>query len=273
MQMNNSSLTAEQAADSTGKWEIPPGVSPDYSVVVPFFNEADAAPVLLAEILSVMHTLPGIPECICIDDGSSDSTASILQQWAEKHGSIFRVIRLPVNRGQAAALLHGLLAARGDAVVTMDGDCQNDPADIPLLLRELEHADLVCGIRAQRHDNTLRRVMSRIANMVRGRLLGDGMRDSGCALKAMRREVIRSLVPIRTLYSFIPAMAVAAGFRVREVPVNHRARSGGTSNYGFLKFAIMPLVDMLGLLWYRKRCILRQQDCLGAIQPTGGKSR
>jgi len=251
----------ERSEESEGKWEIPTGVSPAYSVVVPFFNESEAAPLLLAEILKVMHTLPGIPECICIDDGSSDSTALILEQFAEAHGSIFRVIRLPVNRGQAAALLHGLLSARGEVVITMDGDGQNDPADMPLLLHELEHADLVCGIRAERHDNTLRRSMSRIANMVRGWLLGDGMHDSGCALKAMHQEVIRSLVPIRTLYSFIPAMAVAAGFRVREVPVNHRSRIGGTSNYGFLKFVLMPFVDMLGLLWFKKRCIMVPADC------------
>lgn len=266
MKTTESSKSSGESTASVVRSEIPHGVSPDYSIVVPFFNEAEAAPALLAEILGVMHTLPGIPECISVDDGSSDETASLLEQFAEKHGSVFRVIRLPHNRGQASALLHGLLAARGDAVVTMDGDGQNDPADIPMLLRELDNADLVCGIRAQRNDSPLRKGMSRVANWVRGRILGDGMRDSGCALKAMRKEVIRSLVPIRTLYSFIPAMAVAAGFRVREVPVKHRARNGGTSNYGFLKFAIMPSVDMLGLLWFRKRCILKPEDCISPVQ-------
>jgi dolichol-phosphate mannosyltransferase len=105
--------------------------------------------------------------------------------------------------------------------------------------------------------------MSRIANAIRARLLGDGMRDSGCALKAMRREVACALLPIRTLYSFIPAQAVAAGFRVAQVPVKHRPRQGGTSNYGFRVFAIMPLLDMLGMFWYRKRSVLSVADCQG----------
>ena len=146
----------------------------------------------------------------------------------------------------------------------MDGDGQNAPADIPVLLQHLEQADLVCGIRAERNDSTLRRWMSRLANRVRGRLLGDGMLDSGCALKVMRREVVSALVPIRTLYSFIPALAVAAGFRVAEVPVHHRSRNGGRSNYGLRAFVLMPLVDMLGLLWFRRRCILSRNDCMQA---------
>ena len=119
----------------------------------------------------------------------------------------------------------------------------------------LSDSTLVCGIRAERNDTALRRAMSRLANRVRGTILGDNMRDSGCALKVMRREVVQALLPIRTLYSFIPALAVAGGFRIAEIPVHHRARNGGRSNYGFLKFALMPFVDMLGLYWFRKRCV------------------
>jgi len=270
MNTTTNSVSPAPIAEVANRWDIPAEVTPDYSVVIPFYNESDAAPLLIEEILSVMRTLPGIPECICVDDGSTDSTASVLEQLSETYGPVIRIIRFPVNRGQAAALMHGVLQARGETVVTMDGDGQNDPSDIPMLLKELENADLVCGIRAERNDTALRRIMSRLANRIRGRVLGDGMQDSGCALKAMRREIVRALIPIRTLYSFIPAMAVASGFRVVEVPVHHRARNGGLSNYGFRRFAIMPLVDMLGLLWFRRRCILTRDDCVNAVAASRG---
>jgi dolichol-phosphate mannosyltransferase len=234
---------------------------PVYSVVVPFYNEEVAAPQLLKEICDVLVRLDGPGECVCIDDGSSDGTAAVLGDFAEQPGSPVRVISFSKNRGQAAALWAGLHAARGRIIITIDGDGQNDPADIPDLLQHLDHADLVCGIRAERNDSALRRAMSRLANRVRGTILGDNMRDSGCALKVMRREVVNALVPIRTLYSFIPALAVAGGFRITEITVRHRARNGGLSNYGFLKFALMPLVDMLGLFWFRKRSV-QTQGCM-----------
>jgi dolichol-phosphate mannosyltransferase len=228
---------------------------PDYSVVVPFYNEEAAAPLLLGEIASMLRELCGAVELLCIDDGSRDGTRGVLAAFAAAADSPVRVISFAENKGQAAALWAGLLEARGRVVITLDGDGQNDPADIPALVRKLDRADLVCGIRATRNDSALRRIMSRLANRVRGRILGDKMQDSGCAVKAMRREVVDALIPIRTLYSFIPAMAVAGGFRLVEIPVRHRPRMGGKSNYGFLKFAVMPLVDMLGLLWFRTRCV------------------
>lgn len=234
---------------------------PICSVVVPFYNEEAAAPRLLGEIQTVLAQLDGRSECLCIDDGSRDGTGAALEAFAARSGSRFRVIRFPRNRGQSAALWRGFREARGDVVITLDGDGQNDPNDIPRLLDQLKTADLVCGIRSNRQDALLRRAMSRLANAVRGLVLRDGMRDSGCGLKAMRREVCSALIPIRTLYSFIPAQAVAAGFRVAQVPVRHRARQGGASSYGFRVFLWRPLVDMLGLLWYRKRCILVPEDC------------
>ncbi|MDD8042547.1 MAG: glycosyltransferase family 2 protein [Verrucomicrobiota bacterium] len=233
-----------------------------YSVVIPFYNEKAAAPSLLQEVLTVLARLDGPSECLCVDDGSNDGTAAALNPFVAKSVSTVRILTFPKNRGQAAALWAGLHEARGSIVITLDGDGQNDPADIPDLLQYLDHADLVCGIRAERNDTALRRAMSRLANRVRGSILGDNMRDSGCGLKVMRREVVEALVPIRTLYSFIPAMAIAGGFRIAEVPVRHRARNGGRSTYGFLKFALMPFVDMLGLFWFRKRCV-QVRDSVG----------
>ncbi|NQU39112.1 MAG: glycosyltransferase family 2 protein [Lentisphaerae bacterium] len=237
------------------------GPAPLYSVVVPFFNEEDAVGPLLSEISTVLQQLDAPWECLCVDDASSDATARILTEHASADSMRFRVITFPQNRGQAAALYRGLAEACGDIIITMDGDGQNDPADIPLLLASLDSADLVCGIRATRHDTWLRKRMSRFANRVRSAVLGDGMRDSGCALKVMRREVVGALMPIRTLYSFIPAQAVAAGFRVAERPVNHRARQGGVSSYGLRAFFLYPLIDMMGMLWVRRRTILTTEDC------------
>jgi hypothetical protein len=140
-------------------------------------------------------------------------------------------------------------------IATLDGDGQNVPADLPDLRAQLENCDLVVGWRAQRNDTALRRAMSRVANAVRGRFLGDRLHDSGCALKVMRREVVGSLLPIKSLYSFIPAMAVAAGFRVRELPVRHRERRHGRSSYGLGVMWWRPCMDMLALKWVLTRRI------------------
>lgn len=225
---------------------------PAITVVIPFFNEAESCRALLAELRTVTDPLPGGCEVIAVDDGSRDDTAAILLDVAAGWPEL-RVLRLAINSGQAPALFTGMRAARGPVVVTMDGDGQNVPADIPLLVSRLGEADMVAGVRAQRRDSWLRRRMSRLANGIRGRLLGDGMTDSGCALKAFRREVVDAFLPMRTLYSFMPALAVAAGFRVVEQPVQHRERRAGVSKYGLLVMLWRPALDMLGIWWWRHR--------------------
>lgn len=138
-------------------------------------------------------------------------------------------------------------------LITMDGDGQNVPTDIPRLLEALPGFDMVAGIRAKRNDSWLRKKMSRTANAIRGIILKDGMRDSGCALKAFRREVVDSFLPMRTLYSFMPALAVAGGFRVTQLEVTHRARERGQSHYGLGVMLWRPALDMMGLWWWRHR--------------------
>lgn len=238
--------------------------APFFSVVIPFYNEEAAISDLLTEVLDVMEAIGRPFECLCVDDGSSDGTPETLRSLAERPGSPVRMIQFPENRGQGAALYRGLQEAAGEVVVTLDGDGQNHPGDIPRLSELLESSDLVCGIRADRKDSWLRRSMSWLANNVRGWLLQDGVSDAGCALKVMRREVVYSLIPLKTLYSFIPAMAAAAGFRVVETPVRHRARHGGRTSYGLLVFLWRPLVDLIGLAWYRRRCTLTPDDCRSA---------
>ncbi len=231
--------------------------APVYSVVVPFYNEAENAAHLIAEIEGAMSALGDSWELILVDDGSRDSTGGILAAAAAARANCHH-LRLPKNRGQAAALCVGLHHARGRFLVTMDGDGQNDPADIAVLVPLLGSADMVVGIRTGRRDSFLRRAMSSFANAIRGRLLDDRMQDSGCALKVFRREVVSVLLPLKTLYSFMPALAKAGGFRLAELPVSHRPRQGGKSSYGFVAFLWRPALDLLGIWWFRKRSFARK---------------
>lgn len=225
-----------------------------HSVVIPFFNECGNAPRLLDELLTVEKELGACWNFILVDDCGADGTPALLAQWAASHPRC-TVLHMPGNQGQAASLYAGLQEVQTPFAITLDGDGQNVPADIPELLQHLGQADMIVGIRAQRNDSRLRRMMSRFANRIRGRVLGDGLADSGCALKIFRREVIPALLPMRTLYSFMPAMAVAAGFEVCEMVVQHRARPSGRSNYGLRAMWWRPFMDMMGLLWYRQRAL------------------
>ena len=225
---------------------------PAISIIVPFFNEAESCRALLEEVRTTTDALERDVEVIAVDDGSRDATLSILREVAAVWPAL-RVLPLSHNSGQAAALYTAMRAACAPILVTMDGDGQNVPGDIPLLLSRLREADMVAGVRAKRNDSWLRRSMSRFANGIRGRLLRDGMSDSGCALKAFRREVVDAFLPMRTLYSFMPALAVAAGFTVVEQPVQHRERKAGVSKYGFLVMLWRPALDMLGVWWWRQR--------------------
>ncbi len=225
---------------------------PELSVVIPFFDEEESAGGLLVEIEEVLSALGQSYEILAVDDGSRDATHEVLIARARVDRHV-RVLRIDRNRGQAAALYLGLRAATAPVIVTMDGDGQNDPADIPALLSRLSDFDMVVGIRDRRRRRFLRRWMSRIANVVRGWLLQDHMLDSGCALKVFRREVVEAFIPILTLYSFMPALAQGAGFRVGQQKVHHRPRRGGVSSYGLRQFLWRPLLDLVGVCWFLRR--------------------
>ena len=221
--------------------------TPHISVVVPLYNEEENAPILQAELAAA---LAGVShEIIFVDDGSTDRTLSSLTSAPE-----IRILQFEKNAGQSAAMYAGVNAARGAIVVLIDGDLQNDPADIPRLLAEIERgADLVCGYRAQRKDTMVKLLTSRIANFVRSRFTKDGVRDTGCTLKAMRRECVRTLVPFKGMHRFIPALVKGAGYQLVEIPVNHRARKFGTSKYGLGNRAVRATVDMFGVRWLLSR--------------------
>jgi dolichol-phosphate mannosyltransferase len=220
---------------------------PAVSVVVPLFNEEENVAILQEELATALRGIDH--EIIFVDDGSTDRTLTRLTKSPE-----VRVLRFEKNAGQSAAIYAGANAARGATVLLIDGDLQNDPADIPRLLAEVERgADLVCGYRAQRKDTLIKRLTSRIANFVRSRFTKDGVRDTGCTLKAMRRECVRTLVPFKGMHRFIPALIKGAGYRLVEVPVNHRARRFGTSKYGLGNRAVRATIDMFGVRWLLSR--------------------
>jgi glycosyltransferase involved in cell wall biosynthesis len=222
-------------------------MTPHLSLVIPLYNEAGNILPLVEACVEVLQARGRGYEIILVDDGSTDATP---RESAEARARWPRcgVLTRP-HAGQAAALLAGLKVARGTLLLTLDGDGQNDPRDFPQLLDLVEsgQCDLACGWRRDRHDSALRRAMSRLANRVRRRVLHDGVNDAGCQLRVMRREVRDALFPFELLQSFIPAIAVAAGFRVGEVPVRHHPRRHGTSKYGFLTLWLRPALAMLRL--------------------------
>ena len=221
--------------------------SPAVSVIVPLFNEQENVPSLQSELRAALAGLDH--EIIFVDDGSVDRTVEQIETAPN-----VRVIRFERNTGQSAAIYAGLTAARGATVVIIDGDLQNDPADIPKLLAEIARgADLVCGYRLKRRDTVAKRLTSRIANAVRSRYTKDGVRDTGCTLKAMRRECGSALFPFKGMHRFIPALVKAAGYRLVEVPVNHRPRRFGQSKYGLGNRALRATIDMFGVRWLLSR--------------------
>src|SRR6478735_995669 len=221
--------------------------SPAVSVVVPLFNEEESIAILQSELSAALKDLDY--EIVFVDDGSVDRTVERIEPKAN-----VRVVRFERNAGQSAAIYAGLKAARGATAVLIDGDLQNDPADIPKLLAEIMRgADLVCGYRAHRRDTRVKRLTSRIANAVRSRFTKDGVRDTGCTLKAMRRECVSALVPFKGMHRFIPALIKDAGYQLVEIPVNHRPRRFGETKYGLGNRAVRATVDMFGVRWLLSR--------------------
>jgi dolichol-phosphate mannosyltransferase len=208
------------------------------SVVIPVYNEAASLVSLTEEVTDALLGLSGPWEIVFVDDGSSDETPRILRELASKEESI-KVVTFRRNFGQTAAMMAGIDHARGDVVVVLDGDGQNDPADIPRLLDKLaEGYDLVSGWRRERRDARFARVWpSRIANALISRISGLRLRDYGCSLKAYRRDVLPSMRLYGEMHRFAPIYATWSGARVAEVPVNHRPRDHGRSNYGLERVA------------------------------------
>jgi len=221
--------------------------SPAISIVIPVFNEEENMSILQSELRAALAGLDY--ELVFVDDGSVDRSIEKIESAPN-----VRVVRFEKNAGQSAALYAGLKAAHGANIVMIDSDLQNDPADIPKLLAEISRgADLVCGYRPRRKDTMVKRLTSRIANFVRSRYTKDGVRDTGCTLKAMRHECVDALIPFKGMHRFIPALVKGAGHRLVEIPVNHRPRRFGQTKYGFGSRAVRATADMFGVRWLLSR--------------------
>jgi dolichol-phosphate mannosyltransferase len=204
----------------------------------------------------VATALAGIDfELILVDDGSRDGTSAAGARLMATEPRL-RVLRHDRNYGTSAAYLTGFRAARAEVVATLDGDLQNDPADVPRLLAELDRGfDLVCGIRQRRQDNWVRRASSRIANRFRSAVLGDGVVDTGCALKVYRAGFLRRLPAFRGMHRFLPALAMMQGGRIAQLPVNHRPRRFGQSKYGIGNRLAVGIADLFGVWWLQRRWV------------------
>lgn len=239
-----------------------------YSVVIPLKNEASNIVDLIQELEPVMYSLGHPWELICIDDGSTDGTRQILSDLLPQKPYL-RIIFFKKNYGQSSAFDAGFKAARGEFVITLDGDRQNDPTDIPRLLELIRDCDMVCGIRLKRKDSFIKRMTSKLANYVRSRLCDDGVQDTGCSLKVYRKECLKHIKMYHGMHRFLPALFKIEGFRIKQIPVNHRERVKGKSNYNFFNRSFNTVADLLAVRWMQKRHLRYQieaEKSLGMTQ-------
>ena len=229
-------------------------VNRDLSVVLPVYNEEENVPILLDEIARALAATGLSYEVIAVDDGSSDRSLEVLKAQKAKHPAL-RILTFERNAGQTAALDAGWRAARGRMIVSLDADLQNDPADIPRMMDEIQRtgADMVIGVRVNRRDTWNRRMQSKIGNGVRNWITGDRITDTGCSLKLARREAIEPVRLFTGMHRFLPTLVRYAGFKVVETPVNHRPRRFGVSKYGAMNRALRGLVDCLAVRWMARR--------------------
>jgi len=229
---------------------------PDLSVVFPVYNEEENLPILLREIAAAVDGKGWTYEIVAVDDGSTDRSLEVLRTSRATHPTL-RVLALEKNSGQTAALDAAWRAARGRMVVSLDADLQNDPADIPAMVRKLEEtrSDMVIGVRVNRRDTWSRKMQSRIGNGVRNWITGDQITDTGCSLKLVKREAIDRVRLFTGMHRFLPTLVRYAGYEVVEMPVNHRARQFGVSKYGAMNRAFRGLADCFAVRWMGTRML------------------
>lgn len=235
------------------------GVSrPWASVIIPIKDERDNLIPLTEQLLKILRSRDesrAAPfEILYIDDGSADGSDDLLDELSVQHAEV-RVLHFDRNYGQSSAFDAGFKQSTGDLVITMDGDLQNDPADIGTLLAYVKDFDLVCGWRTNRHDSLLRKVSSRIANAVRSAVTGDRVHDTGCSLKIFRRTVVNKMQLFEGMHRFFPALALMHGFAITEVPVRHYPRTHGVSKYGVGNRLFKGLYDLFAVRWMQQRCL------------------
>lgn len=227
---------------------------PEISVIVPLYNEVENVRPLVHNILEALPSSVFNMELILVDDGSVDKTWEEIQIAQASHPQV-RGIRHPVNLGQSAAFLSGFRSSKAKVLATLDGDLQNDPADLPMMLRELEQADMVCGVRRARSDTTLRLLSSRVARWARKLVLRIDFADTGCSLRVFKSWVWTAFPPFKGVHRFMPIFAQNAGAVVKEIPVQHHPRVAGRSKYGIGNRLVCGVLDLVMVALFLRRQI------------------
>jgi glycosyltransferase involved in cell wall biosynthesis len=244
------------------------------SVVVPVFNEQDSLVPLFNELRACLAPLGREWEVLFVDDGSNDSSLDRIRELAANHPQV-SYLAFAANRGQSAAFAAGFQAARGDIIITIDADLQNDPADIPAMLRRFdEGCDMVIGWRADRRDTWAKRLASRLANAVRNALTGEHVHDTGCSLKLMRSAMARRIPMFTGMHRFLPTLMRLEGATVAEMKVHHRPRLHGASKYSAFGRLRTTVFDLLAVMWMQRRVIRyvvrERRPPLPPVPPEGG---
>jgi len=226
--------------------------SPQISVVIPVYNEEGNLRPLVEELLDILKIIKKSYEVILVDDGSTDKGFQVMKEMAERDYHI-KVICFKRNAGQTAAFDAGFKLAKGEIVITLDADLQNDPRDIPLLLEKMGGYDMVCGIRMKRADSWIKLISSQIANYVRNKLSDEEIIDTGCSLKAYRAEYLKRLKLFKGMHRFFPTLMKMEGAKVTEILVHHRPRKFGKSKYNIRNRILRSFLDLLAVRWMKKR--------------------
>ena len=224
----------------------------EISIIVPVFNEADNVLPMMREVEAAMTKLSRDWELVFVDDASTDETPKRIVEatQADRH---VRGLRHQRNAGQSAAVWTGIQATSSPILCTLDGDLQNDPADLPAMIAGLAKVDFVSGMRLKRQDSWMRKVSSNIARKARNAALGVDFRDTGCAIRAFKRTALTGVFPFNGLHRFLPVLVHGGGAKTLEVPVNHRPRVAGVSKYGVWNRLGRGIYDLIAISWYQKR--------------------
>ena len=224
------------------------------SVVVPVYNEEKNLPVLIPQIAQVLESLGKSYEMIFVDDGSTDESRKVLKEMISQYPQI-HILGFRKNCGETAAIAAGLKEANGQIVITIDGDLQNDPKDIPRMLEYLKDYDMVTGWREKRDDSWIKRISSKIANGIRNWLSRETIRDSGCTLRVYKQECLQNLKLYKGMHRFMPTLVKMEGFRVIEIPIAHHPRKFGVSKYTTWNRMWLAFIDLLAVKWMKNRHI------------------
>lgn len=252
-------MNSEKAASKPNPADLlSAAVSKELSIIVPVYDEADNILPLAREIGDAMKNVAMDWELVLVDDASKDTTWQRIQEIRKSNPRV-RGLRHKKNAGQSAALWTGILNTTTPLIATLDGDLQNDPADLPRMIEEMRNVDFVCGVRAKRKDTWVRRTSSKVARWARKTALGVDFADTGCALRVFKRSALDGLFGFNGLHRFLPVLVHGGGHKTKEVPINHRNRVAGVSKYGVFNRLGRGIYDLIAVAWYQRRRTHRQE--------------